>query len=95
MYERKQYTHVLRYTLGRKVLQQLQLSQRPQRKHWVVERGNLLDGDLGVGRPVQSRNDDTVCAFTDDVEDLVRVAYVVSMAPAGMSTPLLPLIDPK
>lgn len=45
-------TYILADTFRCKVLQQLQLSQRPQGKHGVVEWSDLLDGDLGVAGSV-------------------------------------------
>jgi len=39
-----------------KVLQQLQLPQRPQAEHGMVERGDLLDGDLRSRRAMDGRD---------------------------------------
>lgn len=41
----------------------------------MLERQDLLDGDLPVGRLVESSNDGAICASTESVEDLVIVTW--------------------
>jgi hypothetical protein len=70
-----QVAHIFTNTLRCKVLQQLELTQGAQCEHGMIERGDLLDGDLGARRPVRRRNDDAVRAFPNDVQNLVRGAW--------------------
>jgi hypothetical protein len=41
----------------------------------MIERGNLLDCDLAASWPVQCGADDTVCALSDNIQDLVLGTY--------------------
>lgn len=60
-------THIFADPRLTQELQQLQLSQRPQAKHRVVERRDLLDGDLTPTGSVYCRADDTVRPLADDI----------------------------
>jgi len=45
-------------------------------KHRVVERDDLLDGNLLPGRLVKSRADDTICALANNILDVILLADV-------------------
>ena len=62
---------VLAHSLLGKILQQLELTQCAERKHGMVEWGDLLDGHLCTRGTVECRDDYTVCTLTNDIEDLV------------------------
>lgn len=65
---------VLRDIALLKEAQQLELTQRSQRKHLVLEWLDLLDGHLLTRGAVDGAADDTVGAFADDLADLVLAA---------------------
>ena len=64
-------TYVLADASLREELEQLELAQRAEAEHRVVERRDLLDRDLAPGRPVDGRAHDAVRALADDIEHLV------------------------
>ncbi len=64
-------TYVFAYARFAKELEELELAERPETKHGVVEGCDLLDGDLAATRSVDCRTYDPVRALSYDVEDLV------------------------
>ena len=70
---RQDVTHVLIDTGVGEELQQLELTERAEAEEGMLEGQDLLNGDLPVGRLVESSNDGAICAFTESVEDLVIV----------------------
>ena len=64
-------TYILADASLREELEQLELAQRAEAEHRVVERRDLLDRDLAPGRPVDGGAHDAVRALADDIEHLV------------------------
>ena len=60
---------------GHDLAEELDLAQRAQAEHRVVERHDLLDGHLASRRPVHGRAHNTVRALAYDIENLILRAY--------------------
>ena len=59
--------HILRDAGLGEELEQLELAEGAQAEHGVVERGDLLDGDLAPCGLVYGGADDAICTLTNDV----------------------------
>ncbi len=57
------------------VAQELDFAEGTEAEHRMVEWCDALDSDLALGLEVDGRADDAICAFSDDVEWLVRRAH--------------------
>ena len=64
-------TYVLADTSLAEEFEELELAEGTKAEHRVVERHDLLDGDLAPRWPVHGRADNTIRALADDIQDLV------------------------
>ena len=56
------------------VSEELDLAEGAETEHGVVKGGDALDCDAALGGEMSCGADDAVCAFADDIEDVVAVA---------------------
>lgn len=68
------HTHILVDACLRKELEQLELTERAQAEERVLEREDLLDGDLLACREVDCGDHGAICTLTETVEDAIIVA---------------------
>lgn len=75
VYYKQKLTYVFADTSLAEEFEELKLAKGTEAEHRVVERHDLLDGDLSARGPVHGRANDTIRALADDIENLILCAF--------------------